>query len=479
MTKKHLASTIFVILWFWNLAAPQVARKPKPLLTPDRRQFPMQEDLLFRARDEQDITRIRLHAWEVFAGLIMQHNGIPVWQTWNTKCDVHLAVPGCPESRLHDPLRQHEIIRSLEASQQTILQLEQLVALSSSPNAGPDDADRAKQMLQGFMDSQRDSPQFASVLFNAPSSKHILDNSLYDQNTLNCIQCQREKSHATEPEREIPPFPRDAVVIKTVWELVKVDKNNLTSYVHAWDPAKEASFQRIQDKALASSVEWVNPIRIDTRPSVPCLDGVVYRKIAPLACFYAYPINPDTESSRLITLVGEKAAWPTVKGKYYLVLMGMHVTTKETPEWTWATFWWHNDPNELRFGADRPHRLIRGSNWRHFLMNTTLSRATPPEPHPNEGPKICYNPFLEETQQNGMVSNCIQCHRLAAYSTTPGKFDEGLGLGLTWRDGTPRSGTKSDPNYFDGTLQTDFMWSLVTAHDDVLKEFLSTQLQIK
>src|SRR5436305_313054 len=38
----------------------------------------------------------------------------------------------------------------------------------------------------------------------------------------------------------------------------------------------------------------------------------------------------------------------------YLVLTGIHVTTKEIENWTWQTFWWTPFPHAAPFGSDRP-----------------------------------------------------------------------------------------------------------------------------
>jgi hypothetical protein len=162
----------------------------------------------------------------------------------------------------------------------------------------------------------------------------------------------------------------------------------------------------------------------------------------------------------------------------------MHVITKETPDWVWTTFWWYNHPDDTEYSADRPgSATLKGGNWRHFLMNVTLSKKTPNEPPPDTGgPKICFNPYFEEHFQNGLVSNCIQCHRHAAYSKED-KTTAGQQLGLTWRDGkTPPPGTLPDPHYFDDVLRTDYVWTIATSRSQKLKAFLSdiaSQLQLQ
>ena len=88
--------------------------------------------------------------------------------------------------------------------------------------------------------------------------------------------------------------------------------------------------------------------------------------------------------------------------------------------------------------------------------------------------KICFNPYLESAHSNGVVSNCIQCHSHAVFHDPPKQ--NGMNLGLPWRDGTPASRTPADPSYFADSLQLDFMWSLASHHDPSLRSFL-TQLE--
>jgi hypothetical protein len=444
----------------------------------------MPEEQLLRARDEQDVAKMREHAWEVFAGLTTERGGLPVWQTWYTKCDVHLALEDCPPAATVGVSRLGPITSSLEISPQTILQLEQLMEFALKNQADEaQESEKATEAVQSFLDAQRRHPQLASVFFNRPAANHILENKLYEGQTLDRIHCERTVSRSFKSESEIPPFPRRAVVVKAAWELVRLDAGYLTTPVHVWNPKLQASFQ-IQDNKLGSSEDWLNPVRIDTNPSHKCEDGKDYDGVAPLDCFFAFPIDKDLITQDLIKLVGEFINVPHTPGKYYLVLMGLHVMTKEAPDWLWATFWWHNHPNHPDYGSDRPPRsVLRGNHWRHFLMNTTLSRMTPIDPPPQGGgPKICFNPYLEEDQKNGVVSNCIQCHRHAAYSNED-KTIEGQQLGLTWRDGkTPPRPTPRDPHYFDDVLRSDYVWSIATTRSTNLRNFLTNlldELQLK
>ena len=98
-------------------------------------------------------------------------------------------------------------------------------------------------------------------------------------------------------------------------------------------------------------------------------------------------------------------------------------------------------------------------------MDTTLSETTPLEA--DHGPKICFNPYLEERFSYGTVSNCIHCHKRAVYDpkNPAAKERQGYNLGATARCSVKGQGNLSkcvdaDPGYFDGVLRTDFVWTI-------------------
>jgi hypothetical protein len=182
----------------------------------------------------------------------------------------------------------------------------------------------------------------------------------------------------------------------------------------------------------------------------------------------------------------------------------MHITTKETREWVWATYWWApNDSDSVRstnsdFGADRDISGIGSKEMRERLDNykmcTTVEfaelddlkqryaaeLADPKHPqhslatallaaheHVNavpEGGKYpqlvgssppatwCSNPFVEEHPGNSHT-NCIGCHQHAATGIS---FANTFYLGLQESDWPvfPRYGTTRVRN----TFPSDFSW---------------------
>ncbi len=117
-----------------------------------------------------------------------------------------------------------------------------------------------------------------------------------------------------------------------------------------------------------------------------------------------------------------------------VVLVALHLTTKEIPEWTWATWWWHDRADDGPFAAQRPDDV---TGWAaSYLMDATLSVDA-----------ACMNPWLEARFPGGLTSSCATCHRRAAFGVK-----EFLPV--------PTATTPADDPYFAGKVTTDFMWSI-------------------
>ena len=111
----------------------------------------------------------------------------------------------------------------------------------------------------------------------------------------------------------------------------------------------------------------------------------------------------------------------------YALLVAMHVTGKEVPNWTWQTFWWSPDTSNPVFGSDRPISIP--SPWSNYNMRTAYYMVSPPGQEKGGEPLHSYNPYLETNLSGkvptsvlgdsikwyGVFSNCMSCHRMAAY----------------------------------------------------------------
>jgi hypothetical protein len=144
------------------------------------------------------------------------------------------------------------------------------------------------------------------------------------------------------------------------------------------------------------------------------------------------------------------------------LLVGMHVITKETPDWTWQTFWWSNDPENSALGRDRP-RSVRAP-WNHYDMDVAyaMTRA-------GGRPWVAYNPYLEtnlggwvldsgapddSVAWTGVETNCISCHRRAAWRAS------GDTSFVSPRYGPAGQVYAGDSSIFAGFVKTDYLWSI-------------------
>ena len=118
-------------------------------------------------------------------------------------------------------------------------------------------------------------------------------------------------------------------------------------------------------------------------------------------------------------------------------LTGMHIITKEIPEWVWTTLWWSDHP-DTDFGADRPRELANKVDpiYANYKMCTATTFAeadplvmgtAPADSSPlaqdlvaalqaaYQGTKPgtwCSNPFIEH-MPHGARTNCVGCHQHA------------------------------------------------------------------
>ena len=165
------------------------------------------------------------------------------------------------------------------------------------------------------------------------------------------------------------------------------------------------------------------------------------------------------------------------------VLIGMHVTSRETTRWTWQTFWWTPtpdaplEPSSPSIAAARPAQL-QGAP-RNYAGCYVYSMLDPPQPNTggsNTGNSVyCYNPWLEAgfgpsvltaslpglhngvpvRNDYGVQTNCMSCHAQARW---PARLDSVNGYNPCSYTGD-RYVNLDDPA-FAGTLKLDFAWSI-------------------
>lgn len=260
------------------------------------------------------------------------------------------------------------------------------------------------------------APLLSLVLFNDPAHRHIRRHGLYRRARLDAINAGFGAA-APLAARTIAPFPRDAIAVKTVWTVVHAAR---PTPISVWDGEGDAADGN-------RPARWPRTVAAGSAA-------------APLDDFFHIPIGADA-------LPAVRAIDPSAEPGDRLVLLAMHLTTREIPDWIWTTFWWHDRSDAGPFAADRP-AAVQGV-WRHYLMDAAYSAARPAEA--DGSANIAFNPYLE-TFAAGTRSNCLACHQGAVW--TP----NGAAPFLPVTRG-PRPA--DDPRFAGGT-RLDFMWSIAT-----------------
>ncbi len=162
-------------------------------------------------------------------------------------------------------------------------------------------------------------------------------------------------------------------------------------------------------------------------------------------------------------------------------LTALHITTKDLPNWFWATFE-HIDNRESEVaggiaghegwldpsidaytcptqptGCDKSPAVVSGTKWENYILRGTQIDFTDGRGRP----KVLANSIIERGFQR--TSSCITCHSRAAYDSA-GQMNP-IFLPTPRRTGPVGS---PNPNWFftgDVTtrMQTDFVWAFIRA----------------
>ena len=302
-----------------------------------------------------------------------------------------------------------------------------------------------------------DAPILTYTLYNDAAYEHIRRHRLYSRAVLESLRSAGPADHAIVDNHSVPPFPRQAIVLKTGWW--PVAGGSALTALPVWDPDRNAPLRGGNGYLTWPRVVVVDPTNSSPRDSTVDMDfsgrsfPAAHR--VNLQDFYHVAVDaglaaramrdPDTQKAVSIAL------GRALQAGDYLILIAGNLATREIEDWVWGAFWWHDRPDQGAFAANRPDEL-RGE-WRNYLMQAAFDDQ---KPRADDGqPHICFNPWLEARfpdggQGGGTASNCLSCHRRASYP---------LVSFLPVTRGDPD--LKNDPAYAAGRLRTSFLWSLV------------------
>jgi len=316
-----------------------------------------------------------------------------------------------------------------------------------------------------------------SVGYNGSAAKHALENKLFLKSSL--------QSFIDQGYDEIPAFPNDAITIKPVLKIVPKNGDNYSFPV--WTEKEQKNGEG--SPSGYDQKKWKKKVFVVTDGS-----GKGRGAVAAIGA-NATPETTYNLDDFIHHQLSEKEAenYKNANTGDYLILVAMHVTTREIKRWTWQSFWWTAEPSvpvsptNQSIIDERPKNMTDGRG--HYAMTVAYQMITPAQPitgGQNIGKSLyAYNPYLEagfgheifqetrailspdffkvETNNLGVQTNCMSCHRLAMYNPNIDYLHGGTKDKLNIREYPYAASTYIDANdkVFNGSLKLDFAWSII------------------
>lgn len=437
--------------------------------------------------------RARLHAWCLFAGLNQQDNpNAPLlWQTWKTSTQ---AFP-----YQYNPWWKTTVGGALVQATQRPAPLNARNQANATVGAGKINnpapnypintavANNPKYAACKQSMNNKDHPDWyqlqdgahlesngdimiAGVIYNDAAINNILGRGLYNAVRLTGFL----PPTPTSPPSAIPWFPSASIALKPMfWP---VQKGGFTVLpVWDWDANKPGSPSDGKYAGYEMQSMWRQAVAVTdlVNPTPPPLVKYLYgvwnnegtAQIGPITYNNTTQISPPAfrvvsvndfyhrqlNAAELAQLddcdraiLDASAYWAYNRAFQpgdYVVLIAMHIMTKEQQDWTFQSLWYQpdadkNDPN-CRYCQNRPTN-VTDKTFQHYLLTTTYGTVQQgPDGHPNyyRPPNtlpnsqiwpVAYNPYIELAASHPITTNCMNCHHRAAWPPfAPDKQIEG------------------------------------------------------
>lgn len=425
-----------------------------PVSIPAGYGFPGDRDTLQAWADAWDETRMRTHAWDLWAGLAADSGqayegaALPVWETW---CGTEDVFPFRCKGDRSRPSR----------SFQKPVQHFHMARLGRRPP--PEDTqvvsfNKFNPDMAAYLGQRHAGPGDASYDYTSQGSLAALDAAW--------------PAGTPIAERKIEAASQPAMVLKPVIYVVKA--KGLTP-LPLWFGTGQSTAPANATPETWTTCVLADPAGAGADPAtapVPATGAQIAGKIenpalacetylyAPLATLYHFRMDADEAASwNAVAKVTEDSTEGDIQAEPgdYAVLVGMHVSSKEIENWTWQTFWWQ--PGQDAPGgypgtkADMTGK-VQGA-WRNYAMCAAWHQT---RGKGSSEMAVCINPYLETSTgiPDGQRSNCMTCHGTA----TAGAIQDGTLTSLNYpeRYDAPID-FDTDPRFANFT-RTDFSWAI-------------------
>lgn len=430
--------------------------------------FPTPETSINQWIAAGDNTSIYQHGWGVWTALTAPSGttarGIkdpPVFLTWADPTEIADALqspdPAAAMNAAAQSLRLHTPRQSIHGGAQVLAAAE------------------ARAAKKCGLEGRPDTCNLVTVNFSPPSAEFIFGNKLLLQSTL--------QAYLKEGYAAVPAFPVDAVHVKPVYKLVTKSKlvDDRFYTMPAW-PGTPAPA-----KAFPES-DWNHCIYIDVKNQSKgngAIDKGCKNRTADntynLSDFINIPVTKADMAAIHELAAGQFGKVNPLEVSDTIILVGMHMNTREILRWTWQTYWWVPNPDapfapSSKAIADARPKQLTGAA-RNYAMASAYQMLVPAQPI-NGGQNVgglqaAYNPHLEaefapstfhmqpavQTPTGGVVtkygveSNCMTCHGIANYDPrNVGMNTYGANFYLA-----------RDDTFFEGKLKLEFSWAILDA----------------
>lgn len=435
---------------------------PLPLV--DGFEFPKSQETIYGWVSADDSTEIINHGWGIWEGLTqivgnIETQPIRAFETWLKPADMIYRIQTGGTENLTDEALTDAMALGLRTPHQFF---------HAAKRAGAEPSPAAQ--------AQIDTNIFETVSYNPAAAKHAIDNKLFLESTLN--------GYLDAGLTSIPSFPNDAITIKPVYKVItttNTDANGIFTMA-GWPGTPEPA------KTFPETA-WGACVYIDvnaTNSSGNAIDtGCANRNATNTFALSDFIYDTLTEADADFinrNFTGGTASASNAQIGDTVILVGMHVTTRETERWTWQSYFWSANadapflPSSPDIAALRPDTLSAEAS--HYAMTIGYQMVAPGQP--SRGGEsvgtsvIAYNPHLEAgfspdtfglkrpivgedgpvTNQFGVQTNCMSCHVMATYRPTSSS-DE-----AETRPYIADFYVSLDDPEFQEFLQLDFAWSV-------------------
>ena len=305
-----------------------------------------------------------------------------------------------------------------------------------------------------------------SVSYSPGAASFVINNKIFMATTL-------LKYAKKENRKEVPFFPANAITIKPVFKVLAASGGKTKFNISAWSgPTDQLIGYPEQDWGSFVTVDIAEDAK--TEGTTFSVDDFIHYKLNNEDAFYFNKEFTENSGNKFNAQPGD-----------YVILVGMHVGTREITNWTWQTFWWDTKANNPPLPSSKEIADLRPSELkgaaRNYSMAVAYYMVNPNEPYTGTNitgePNYAYNPYLEAGFGPGtfndaisyintpdgkkiktyvaVKTNCMSCHRMASINPAA--------LNTANTSVTPYVGNSfvsRNDTLFKDQLLLDFAWSI-------------------